>query len=115
MMQPMNIDQGPERRALLAGPAGDIFREIIKAGVLPPDDPRLVHDHPDSPAMALLLDLGSTTCDIIPIAYAHPQPFGRTDTARLKSGELVYCGVRRTPLCAVFGLTKAATFFLGES
>ncbi|MDT7786541.1 MAG: hypothetical protein QOF58_4960 [Pseudonocardiales bacterium] len=58
MMHPMDIDQGPERRALLAGPAGDIFREIIKAGVLPHDDPRLSHEHPDSLAMALLLDLG---------------------------------------------------------
>ena len=26
----MRIDQGPERRALLAGPAGDLFREIVK-------------------------------------------------------------------------------------
>ena len=58
MMHPMSTDQGPERRALLAGRAGDIFREIIKAGVLPPDDPRLSHEHPDSLAMALLLDLG---------------------------------------------------------
>ncbi len=60
---------------------------------------------------ALLIDLGSTTCDIIPMRDGRPQPLGRTDPARMASGELVYCGVRRTPLCAVFGLTKAAEWF----
>ncbi len=30
-----------------------------------------------------------------------PDPHGRTDLERLISGELVYSGVRRTPLCAV--------------
>ena len=60
---------------------------------------------------ALLLDLGSTTADIIPLVDGRPTPRGRTDPDRLASGELVYCGVRRTPLCAIFGLTKAAEFF----
>lgn len=59
----------------------------------------------------LLVDLGSTTCDIIPLIDGKPQPRGRTDAERLASGELVYCGVRRTPLCAVFGLAKAAEWF----
>src|SRR5262249_23680680 len=60
---------------------------------------------------ALLLDLGSTTCDIIPILDGQPRPMGQTDPIRLKSGELVYWGVRRTPLCAIFGLAKAAEWF----
>jgi probable H4MPT-linked C1 transfer pathway protein len=63
------------------------------------------------PANGLLIDLGSTTCDIIPLVAGAPRPVGRTDPDRLVSGELVYCGVRRTPLCALFGLTKAAEWF----
>ena len=45
----------------------------------------------------LLIDIGSTTADIIPLAPGIPLPNGRTDTERLLSGELVYSGVRRTP------------------
>jgi (4-(4-[2-(gamma-L-glutamylamino)ethyl]phenoxymethyl)furan-2-yl)methanamine synthase len=60
---------------------------------------------------ALMVDIGSTTTDIIPLVDGQPVPRGRTDPARLASSELVYCGVRRTPLCAVFGLAKAAEFF----
>ena len=50
---------------------------------------------------ALLIDIGSTTTDIIPIVDGLPSPAGRTDGERLISGELVYSGVRRTPLCAI--------------
>ena len=50
---------------------------------------------------SLLIDVGTTTCDIIPIENGLPMPAGRTDLERLQSGELVYSGVRRTPLCAV--------------
>lgn len=50
---------------------------------------------------ALLIDIGSTTTDIIPLVDGLPMPTGRTDIERLQSGELVYCGVRRTPLCAL--------------
>jgi probable H4MPT-linked C1 transfer pathway protein len=50
---------------------------------------------------SLLIDVGTTTCDIIPIENGLPMPTGRTDLERLQSGELVYSGVRRTPLCAV--------------
>ena len=49
----------------------------------------------------LLMDLGSTTCDIIPIWNGVPIPAGFTDRERLSTGELVYTGLRRTPLCAV--------------
>ena len=47
---------------------------------------------------ALLIDIGSTTTDIIPLVNGDPVPQGRTDSERLLSGELVYRGVRRTPL-----------------
>lgn len=53
--------------------------------------------HPD----ALLVDIGSTTTDLIPIVAGRPSPAGRSDAARLASGELVYLGVVRTPLCAL--------------
>jgi probable H4MPT-linked C1 transfer pathway protein len=50
---------------------------------------------------ALLLDIGSTTTDIIPIGRNGPQAVGRTDPERLQSGELIYTGIERSPLCAV--------------
>ncbi len=49
----------------------------------------------------LLIDAGSTTTDIIPIWNGRPAPTGLTDPERLKSGELVYIGARRTPVCAL--------------
>jgi len=56
----------------------------------------------------LLIDIGSTTSDIIPVGRkgipvgpAKPQAIGRTDPERLISGELVYTGVERSPVCAV--------------
>ena len=50
---------------------------------------------------ALLLDVGSTTADIIPIVAGQVAALGRTDPARLRSGELVYTGALRTPVCAI--------------
>jgi hypothetical protein len=47
---------------------------------------------------ALLIDIGSTTTDLIPLLNGFPDPVGRTDLERLLSGELVYTGVRRTPV-----------------
>ena len=52
---------------------------------------------------ALLVDIGSTTTDLIPLRDGVAVPTGRTDTERLASGELVYTGVRRTPACALLG------------
>lgn len=50
---------------------------------------------------SLMIDIGSTTTDIIPLLDGVPIPTGMTDRERLLSGELVYTGVARTPLCAV--------------
>lgn len=50
---------------------------------------------------ALLIDVGTTTTDIIALLDGVPVPTGLTDCARLRCGELVYSGVRRTPLCAI--------------
>ena len=50
---------------------------------------------------ALLLDVGSTTCDVIPFRDGLPIHTGTTDTQRLITGELVYTGIQRSPVCAV--------------
>jgi len=50
---------------------------------------------------AVLMDIGTTTTDLIPIRGGRPVTRGRTDVERLLSGELCYSGIRRTPLCAV--------------
>lgn len=44
----------------------------------------------------ILMDVGSTTTDIIPIRAGHVVCTGRTDMERLTSGELVYSGILRT-------------------
>lgn len=49
----------------------------------------------------LLVDVGSTTTDLIPLRGGAAVPAGREDTARLQTGELVYAGVRRTPVAAL--------------
>lgn len=50
---------------------------------------------------ALLIDVGSTTCDIAPLMGGVPIVGAKTDTQRLMTGELVYTGVERTPVCAL--------------
>jgi (4-(4-[2-(gamma-L-glutamylamino)ethyl]phenoxymethyl)furan-2-yl)methanamine synthase len=50
---------------------------------------------------ALLIDIGSTTTDIIALRRGRVLTAARTDAERLASGELVYQGVVRTPLCAL--------------
>ena len=50
---------------------------------------------------ALLIDMGSTTTDIIPIVGGRPTPRGLTDGERLATSELVYSGLTRTDVTAV--------------
>lgn len=49
----------------------------------------------------LIVDVGSTTTDIIPIIDGQVAASGRTDTERLSSGELVFTGILRTNLAAI--------------
>ena len=49
----------------------------------------------------LLIDMGSTTTDVIPLVDGHVASRSRNDTERLLCGELLYGGVGRTPICAV--------------
>ena len=50
---------------------------------------------------ALMIDVGSTTADVIPIAAGQVVATGRTDLGRLLAGELVYTGALRTNLAAI--------------
>lgn len=53
--------------------------------------------HPD----ALLVDIGTTTTDLVPIVGGEVVALGHTDPERLTSGELVYTGAVRTPAEAI--------------
>jgi probable H4MPT-linked C1 transfer pathway protein len=81
---------------------------------------------------ALLVDIGSTTADLIPLMDGRPKPTGTSDTDRLAAGELIYTGVRRSPICGVvrtlpyrgvacpvaqelFATTRDAYLLLGET
>ena len=56
---------------------------------------------------AVLVDIGSTTTDIVPISNGRVVAEARDDAGRLATGELVYQGVVRTPLC---GLAQRVAF-----
>ncbi len=89
-------------------------------GLIPAD---AVPDHVDAVASAnwhatalvaamagdgILLDVGSTTTDIVPLAGGGSRQAGYTDAERLENGELVYSGVVRTPVMAVAGTVPFA-------
>ena len=50
---------------------------------------------------ALLVDVGSTTADLVPVAGGDVRAIGHDDFTRLAADELVYTGVTRTPLMSV--------------
>lgn len=49
----------------------------------------------------VLVDIGSTTTDIVPFTGGRVAARGATDVERLATGELAYTGVVRTPLAAI--------------
>lgn len=55
--------------------------------------------------VALLIDFGSTTTDVVPVVAGKPAPRGLTDAERQATGELVYTGYTRT---AVMGIAQRA-------
>jgi len=59
----------------------------------------------------LLVDVGSTTTDILPIINGEVDVIGRTDMERLASGELVYTGSLRTNLATVAPVIPVAGRF----
>jgi (4-(4-[2-(gamma-L-glutamylamino)ethyl]phenoxymethyl)furan-2-yl)methanamine synthase len=50
---------------------------------------------------AVFVDIGSTTTDIVPVVAGRVVAIGSNDATRLVSGELLYQGVVRTPLCGL--------------
>jgi probable H4MPT-linked C1 transfer pathway protein len=97
-----------------AFPAASLHVYTVDGRFLSPDDAReqslsvaaanwaataravAVH-HPD----ALLVDIGTTTTDLVPISGGEVVAAGRTDPERLTSAELVYTGALRTPAEAI--------------
>lgn len=99
---------------LAAFPDNDVQVYAVDGRFLSPDDARaeplavaasnwaatarlVALDHPN----ALLVDIGTTSTDIIPIVDGHVVALGTTDPARLASRELVYSGALRTPVEAI--------------
>jgi probable H4MPT-linked C1 transfer pathway protein len=79
---------GVRRRPLLAAASNWVALATVAAGLV-------------EGRRAILIDVGSTTTDLIPLADGRVAARGRTDLERLQSGELVYAGVARTPVCAL--------------
>jgi len=50
---------------------------------------------------AFLVDVGSTTTDIVPLVGGRPDPVAGDDPGRMLTGELVYTGIERTPVAAL--------------
>ena len=69
----------------------------------------IAKQHPEN--FGLSIDIGSTTTDITSIDMGNPNPQGITDTQRLKYGELVYTGMKRTPIASLLGSKYAQEFF----
>lgn len=62
---------------------------------------------------ALVVDIGSTTTDLIPVRAGRVAARGATDAARMAAGELVYTGATRTPLMAVADRAPVAGSWTG--
>ncbi len=60
---------------------------------------------------AILIDIGSTTTDIIPLKQGVPVSEGKTDWERLQTYELIYVGVRRTPVSSLNRVRTCAELF----
>lgn len=69
----------------------------------------IAKQHPEN--FGLSIDIGSTTTDITSIDQGNPSTHGITDTQRLKYGELVYTGMKRTPIASLLGSKYAQEFF----
>jgi probable H4MPT-linked C1 transfer pathway protein len=50
---------------------------------------------------SFLVDVGSTTTDIVPLGSAGPEPLATDDAGRMVSGELVYTGIERTSVATL--------------
>jgi probable H4MPT-linked C1 transfer pathway protein len=50
---------------------------------------------------AFMIDIGSTTTDVVPLLDREIEAVGHDDVARMAAGELVYTGVERTPVASI--------------
>jgi probable H4MPT-linked C1 transfer pathway protein len=95
---------GPEAIALYAGRAGFIAPRAAARHV---EDIASANWHATATLIAklrgaaLLIDMGSTTTDIVPVAAGAIAARGYTDAERLACGELVYTGLVRSLVMAI--------------
>ncbi len=95
---------GTERLSIYAGGAGFLAPDLA---VMRPLDVASANWHASAVLAAahypdgLLVDVGTTTTDLVPLRAGAPASRGVTDGERLTEGELVYTGVVRTPVMAV--------------
>lgn len=80
-------------REVLSNPLSVAASNWVASGLV------VAREFPDS----LLVDVGSTTTDLIPLVGGRVANLGSTDFQRLRRGELVYTGVVRTPVPCVLG------------
>jgi (4-(4-[2-(gamma-L-glutamylamino)ethyl]phenoxymethyl)furan-2-yl)methanamine synthase len=64
---------------------------------------------------AVLVDVGTTTTDVIPVVGGRVAARGRTDPGRLATGELVYLGAVRTPVEAIVTAVPVENEWVGVS
>ncbi|GLK69935.1 S-layer protein [Ancylobacter dichloromethanicus] len=116
-------DLWPDRRAGVVGTAALLMRELAGAplalfagpeGFVPPERAAEHADHIGSANWyataavlahllpgGVLIDIGSTTTDLIPFGSDRVSAHGFSDAERLASNELVYTGAARTPVMAL--------------
>lgn len=105
----------PARLVIYAGPAGFLDARLLDPGATAQHAARIASANwhataavaGQAVAEALLVDMGSTTTDLIPIRDGVPCAAGYTDAERLTAGELVYTGLVRS---ALMSLARHAPF-----
>ncbi|MEM3012871.1 MAG: hydantoinase/oxoprolinase family protein, partial [Candidatus Hadarchaeales archaeon] len=85
-------------REVLSNPLSVAASNWVASGLV------VAEEFPDS----LLVDVGSTTTDLVPLVDGKVANLGSTDFQRLRRGELVYTGVVRTPVPCVLGEVEGA-------
>ena len=84
----------------IASPAAAVASPLLAAASNWHAMARLAAAHaPAGPS--LVVDVGSTTTDIVMLRDGRPAPVAHDDVGRMASGELVYTGVERTPVAAI--------------
>ncbi len=96
---------GSDRTRFYAGPAGWLAPEMLDKDNALTCASANWHAMAEAVARrcpdALLIDIGSTTTDLVPITAGRVACRGFDDASRLRCAELVYTGVVRTPLMAL--------------